>query len=346
MWGSFLFKPFSKSIGIDLGTSTTLVYIKGKGIVLYEPSVVAFKDGGNKILAVGKEAKKMVGRTPRGLLTVRPLKEGVIANFEVTAEMLKFFIKKVYNPNRFIRPSIIICVPSGVTEVEKRAVSEVAYKCGARQVFLIDEPIAAAIGVGLPIFEPMGNLVVDIGGGTSEVAVISLGGIVVSELSQIAGDYINEVISKYVKQVHNLYIGELTAEEIKLNLSIDKLSPENSGYEIRGRDKVTGLPKIIKISKDELREALSEPLRIIANTVKITLEKTPPELISDIIDKGVIMTGGGSLLVGLSELLQEEIGIPTFTSFEPVYCVIKGIGKVLEDFNFYQRVLIKATKGI
>jgi rod shape-determining protein MreB and related proteins len=192
----------------------------------------------------------------------------------------------------------------------------------------------------------MGNLVVDIGGGTSEVAIISLGGIVVSELSQIAGDYINEVISKYVKQVHNLYIGELTAEKIKLNLSIDKLSPENSGYEIRGRDKVTGLPKIIKISKDEFREVLSEPLRIIANTVKITLEKTPPELISDIIDKGVIMTGGGSLLVGLSELLQEEIGIPTFTSFEPVYCVIKGIGKVMEDFNFYQRVLIRTSKGI
>lgn len=346
MLGNIFFGLFTKNIGIDLGTSTTLVYIKGKGIVLYEPSVVAFKDGGNKILAVGKEAKKMMGRTPRGLFTVRPLKEGVIANFEVTAEMLKFFIKKVYNPNRFIRPSIIICVPSGVTEVEKRAVSEVAYKCGARQVFLIDEPIAAAIGVGLPIFEPMGNLVVDIGGGTSEVAIISLGGIVVSELSQIAGDYINEVISKYVKQVHNLYIGELTAEEIKLNLSIDKLSQENSGYEIRGRDKATGLPKIIKISKDELREALSEPLRIIANTVKITLEKTPPELISDIIDKGVIMTGGGSLLVGLSELLQEEIGIPTFTSFEPVYCVIKGIGKVMEDFNFYQRVLIRTSKGI
>jgi len=346
MQRNIFFELFTKNIGIDLGTSTTLVYIKGKGIVLYEPSVVAFKDDGNKVLAVGKEAKKMMGRTPRGLFTVRPLKEGVIANFEVTAEMLKFFIKKVYNPNRFIRPSIIICVPSGVTEVEKRAVSEVAYKCGARQVFLIDEPIAAAIGVGLPIFEPMGNLVVDIGGGTSEVAIISLGGIVVSELSQIAGDYINEVISKYVRQVHNLYIGELTAEEVKLNLSIDKLSPENSGYEIRGRDKVTGLPKIIKISKDELREALSEPLRIIANTVKITLEKTPPELISDIMDKGVIMTGGGSLLVGLSELLQEEIGIPTFTSFEPVYCVIKGIGKILEDFNSYQRVLIKATKGI
>jgi rod shape-determining protein MreB len=346
MQRNIFFELFTKNIGIDLGTSTTLVYIKGKGIVLYEPSVVAFKDDGNKVLAVGKEAKKMMGRTPRGLFTVRPLKEGVIANFEVTAEMLKFFIKKVYNPNRFIRPSIIICVPSGVTEVEKRAVSEVAYKCGARQVFLIDEPIAAAIGVGIPIFEPMGNLVVDIGGGTSEVAIISLGGIVVSELSQIAGDYINEVISKYVRQVHNLYIGELTAEEVKLNLSIDKLSQENSGYEIRGRDKVTGLPKIIKISKDELREALSEPLRIIANTVKITLEKTPPELISDIMDKGVIMTGGGSLLVGLSELLQEEIGIPTFTSFEPVYCVIKGIGKVLEDFNSYQRVLIKATKGI
>lgn len=346
MWLDFLFGSFSKNIGIDLGTSTTLVHIRGKGIVLYEPSVVAFEDGGNRVLAVGEEAKKMLGRTPRGIFTVRPLREGVIADFEVTAEMLKYFIKKVHNPNRFTRPSVVICVPSGVTEVEKRAVSEVAYKCGAGRVFLIDELIAAAIGVGLPIFEPMGNLVLDIGGGTSEVAVISLGGIVISELSQVAGDYINKIISKYVKQAHNLYIGELTAEEIKLGLSTDRADGENSNYEIRGRDKITGLPKIIRISKDELREAISEPLRIIANTVRMALEKTPPELISDIVDKGMIMTGGGSLFIGISELLQEEIGIPIFISPEPVYCVIKGIGKVLDDFNFYQRVLIRTSKRI
>jgi len=342
----FLLRSFSKNIGIDLGTSTTLVHIKGKGIVLYEPSVVAFKDGVNKILAVGEEAKKMMGRTPQGIFTVRPLKEGVIADFEVTAEMLKYFIKKVHITNRFTRPTVIICVPSGVTAVEKRAVSEVAYKFGAGRVFLIDEPIAAAIGVGIPIFEPMGNLVIDIGGGTSEVAIISLGGIVISELSQVAGDYINEVISKYVKQEYNLYIGELTAEEIKFNLSADRAGEENSNYEIRGRDKITGLPKIIKISKDELREALSEPLRIIANTVRMALEKTPPELVSDIVDKGVIMTGGGALLTGLPELLQEEIGIPVFISPEPVYCVIKGIGKALDDFNYYQRVLIRAPKRV
>lgn len=346
MWLDFLFRSFSKNIGIDLGTSTTLVHIRGKGIVLYEPSVVAFEDGGNRVLAVGEEAKKMLGRTPRGIFTVRPLREGVIADFEVTAEMLKYFIKKVHNPNRFTRPSVVICVPSGVTEVEKRAVSEVAYKCGAGRVFLIDELIAAAIGVGLPIFEPMGNLVIDIGGGTSEVAVISLGGIVISELSQVAGDYINKIISKYVKQAHNLYIGELTAEEIKLGLSTDRADGENSNYEIRGRDKITGLPKIIRISKDELREAISEPLRIIANTVRMALEKTPPELISDIVDKGMIMTGGGSLFIGISELLQEEIGIPIFISPEPVYCVIKGIGKVLDDFNFYQKVLIRTPKRI
>ena len=346
MWLDFLSGSFSKNIGIDLGTSTTLVYIKGKGIVLYEPSVVAFKGRDNKILAVGEEAKKMVGRTPQDIFTVRPLKEGVIADFEATAEMLKYFIKKVHIPNRFTRSTIIICVPSGVTEVEKRAVSEVAYKCGAGRVFLIDETIAAAIGVGLPIFEPMGNLIIDIGGGTSEVAIISLGGIVISELSQVAGDYINEVIGKYVKQAHNLYIGELTAEEVKLGLSVDRTEGENSNYEIRGRDKITGLPKIIKISKDELRETLSQPLRIIANIVRMALEKTPPELISDIVDKGIIMTGGGSLLMGLSELLQEEIGIPVFIPPKPVYCVIKGIGKALDDFNFYQSVLIKTSRRV
>ncbi|HDK26375.1 MAG TPA: rod shape-determining protein [Candidatus Atribacteria bacterium] len=346
MMGDFIFGTFSKNIGIDLGTSTTLVFVKGKGVVLYEPSVVAIEEGGNKILTVGEEAKRMVGRTPRGILTVRPLKEGVIADFELTAEMLKFFIKKVHIRNRFVKPTVIICVPSGVTEVEKRAVSEVAYQCGARQAFLIDEPIAAAIGVGLPIFEPMGNLILDIGGGTSEVAVISLGGIVVNELTKIAGDYINSTIEKYIKQVHNLYIGELTAERLKINLSNNGENEEDKNYGISGRDRLTGLPKIINISKDELREALSEPIRTIANTVRLSLEKTPPELVADILDKGIIMTGGGSLLSGLSVLLQEEMGIATFISSEPQYCVIKGIGKALEDINFYQRVLIKAIRGI
>ena len=346
MMGDFIFGTFSKNIGIDLGTSTTLVFVKGKGVVLYEPSVVAIEEGGNKILTVGEEAKRMVGRTPRGILTVRPLKEGVIADFELTAEMLKFFIKKVHIRNRFVKPTVIICVPSGVTEVEKRAVSEVTYQCGARKAFLIDEPIAAAIGVGLPIFEPMGNLILDIGGGTSEVAVISLGGIVVNELTKIAGDYINSTIEKYIKQVHNLYIGELTAEGLKINLSNNGENEEDKSYEISGRDRLTGLPKTINISKDELREALSEPIRTIANTVRLTLEKTPPELVADILDKGIIMTGGGSLLSGLSVLLQEEIGIATFISSEPQYCVIKGIGKALEDINFYQRVLIKAIRGI
>jgi len=346
MVGDFIFGSFSKNIGIDLGTSTTLVFVKGKGVVLYEPSVVAIEEGSNKILTVGEEAKRMVGRTPRGILTVRPLKEGVIADFELTAEMLKFFIKKVHIRNRFIKPTVIICVPSGVTEVEKRAVSEVTYQCGARKAFLIDEPIAAAIGVGLPIFEPMGNLILDIGGGTSEVAVISLGGIVVNELTKIAGDYINSTIEKYIKQVHNLYIGELTAEGLKINLSNNGENEEDKSYEISGRDRLTGLPKIINISKDELREALSEPIRTIANTVRLSLEKTPPELVADILDKGIIMTGGGSLLSGLSVLLQEEIGIATFISSEPQYCVIKGIGKALEDINFYQRVLIKASRGI
>lgn len=346
MMGDFIFGTFSKNIGIDLGTSTTLVFVKGKGVVLYEPSVVAIEEGGNKILTVGEEAKRMVGRTPRGILTVRPLKEGVIADFELTAEMLKFFIKKVHIRNRFVKPTVIICVPSGVTEVEKRAVSEVTYQCGARKAFLIDEPIAAAIGVGLPIFEPMGNLILDIGGGTSEVAVISLGGIVVNELTKIAGDYINSTIEKYIKQVHNLYIGELTAERLKINLSNNGENEEDKNYGISGRDRLTGLPKIINISKDELREALSEPIRTIANTVRLSLEKTPPELVADILDKGIIMTGGGSLLSGLSVLLQEEIGIATFISSEPQYCVIKGIGKALEDINFYQRVLIKASRGI
>ncbi|GAB4113201.1 MAG: rod shape-determining protein [Candidatus Caldatribacteriota bacterium] len=344
MWGDFIFRSFSKYIGIDLGTSTTLVWLKNKGLVLYEPSVVAIQEDRSQVLTVGEEAKKMIGRTPRGLMAIRPLKEGVIADFNLTAEMLKYFIKKVHLKTRFIQPTIVICVPSGVTEVEKRAVSEVAYQCGAQKVFLIDEPMAAAIGVGLPIFEPMGNLIMDIGGGTSETAVISLGGIVVSELSKVAGDYLNATIEKYIKQSYDLYIGELTSENLKISLSRNVSQEEDKTFEISGRDRLTGMPKIITIPREELRYALNEPIRLIANTVRLTLEKTPPELVADILDKGLIMTGGGSLLSGLAEFLQEEMGIATFISSEAEYCVINGIGKVLNDLNYYQRILLKTSK--
>jgi rod shape-determining protein MreB and related proteins len=340
-----LFPSLSRNIGIDLGTASTLIYVKGKGIILEEPSVVAYEKKQNRILKVGKEAKAMIGRTPRGVYTVRPLQYGVIANFEVTAEMLRYFIKKIFRRHQFMKPSITICVPSGVTEVEKRAVSEVAYECGSHRVFLIEEPIAAAIGAGLPIFEPMGNLIIDIGGGTTEVAVISLGGIVVNEMSKVAGDYLNQRISKYIKDKHGLFIGDLTAESLKISLSDKNSKDENDYYEVKGRDRLTGLPIRINLAKSELKEALSDSVKAIANTVKLTLEKTPPELVSDIINKGLIMTGGGSLLAGLDEVLQEQIEIPVFISKEPLYCVVKGTGEALENFEKYHRVLQRSIKS-
>ncbi len=342
---NILFSSFSRNIGIDLGTATTLVYVKGRGIILEEPSVVAFEKKDNHILKVGKEARAMIGRTPRGVYTVRPLQYGVIANFEVTAAMIRYFIKKIFKRNQFIKPSITICVPSGVTEVEKRAVSEVAYECGSHRVFLIEEPIAAAIGAGLPIFEPMGNLIIDIGGGTTEVAVISLGGIVVNEMSKVAGDYLNQQISKYIKDKHGLFVGDLTAESLKISLSNKNSKDENDYYEVKGRDRLSGLPIRIKLAKSELKEALSDSVKTIANTVKLTLEKTPPELVSDIINKGLIMTGGGSLLAGLDEVLQEQIEIPVFLSKEPLYCVVKGTGEALENFEKYHRVLQRSIKS-
>jgi len=345
MFNIFLFSSFSRNIGIDLGTATTLVYVKGRGIILEEPSVVAFEKKDNHILKVGKEAKAMIGRTPRGVYTVRPLQYGVIANFEVTAAMIRYFIKKIFKRNQFIKPSITICVPSGVTEVEKRAVSEVAYECGSHRVFLIEEPIAAAIGAGLPIFEPMGNLIIDIGGGTTEVAVISLGGIVVNEMSKVAGDYLNQQISKYIKDKHGLFVGDLTAESLKISLSNKNSNDENDYYEVKGRDRLSGLPIRINLAKSELKEALSDSVKTIANTVKLTLEKTPPELVSDIINKGLIMTGGGSLLAGLDEVLQEQIEIPVFLSKEPLYCVVKGTGEALENFEKYHRVLQRSIKS-
>lgn len=335
----------SRNIGIDLGTSTTLVYVKGKGIILEEPSVVAYQKSDNRLLKAGIEAKAMIGRTPRGIYTIRPLQYGVIANFEVASEMLRYFIKKIFARYQFIKPSIIICVPSAVTEVEKRAVSEVAYECGSRRVFLIEEPIAAAIGAGLPIFEPMGNLIIDIGGGTSEVAVISLGGIVVNEITKVAGDYLNQQIIKYIKEKHGLFIGDLTAEDLKIALSHRDSQCDEDYFEARGRDRFTGLPIRIKISRSELKEALYDSAEAIANTVKIALEKTPPELVSDIVNKGLIMTGGGALLAGLDKIIQDHIKIQVFISKEPLYCVVKGTGEALENFAKYNRVLLKATRG-
>jgi len=340
-----LFPSFSRNIGIDLGTATTLVYVKGRGIILEEPSVVAYEKKDNRILKVGKEARAMIGRTPRGVYTVRPLQNGVIANFEVTAEMLRYFIKIIFKRNQFIKPSITICVPSGVTEVEKRAVSEVAYECGSHRVFLIEEPIAAAIGAGLPIFEPMGNLIIDIGGGTTEVAVISLGGIVINEISKVAGDFLNQQIVRYIKDKHGLFIGDLTAESLKIALSDKNPTNEDDYFEVKGRDRLSGLPIRIELTKSELKQALSDSVKVIANTVKLALEKTPPELVSDIINKGLIMTGGGALLAGLDEVLQEQIEIPVFISKEPLYCVVKGTGEALENFEKYHRVLLRTLKS-
>lgn len=339
----------SRNIGIDLGTSSTLVYVKGKGIILEEPSIVAYQKNDNKVLKVGKEAKAMIGRTPRGVYTIRPLQYGVIANFDVTAEMLRYFIRKIFTSYQFIKPAITICVPTGVSEVEKRAVSEVAYECGSRKVFLIEEPIAAAIGAGLPTFEPMGNLVIDIGGGTSEVAVISLGGTVVNEITNVAGDYLNQQIVKYIKENRGLYIGDLTAEDLKIGLSKpgNRYEDDYDGdyFEARGRDRLSGLPIKVDLTKNELKEALYDSIKIIANTVKIALEKTPPELVSDIINKGLIMTGGGAQLADLDKIIQEHIKIPVFVSRDPQYCVVKGTGEALENFDKYSRVLIKTSRN-
>ncbi|MDD3655654.1 MAG: rod shape-determining protein [Atribacterota bacterium] len=345
MFNFSLSLALSRNIGIDLGTSTTLVYVKGKGIILEEPSVVAYQKNSNRVLKVGKEAKSMIGRTPRGIYTIRPLQYGVIANFEVTTEMLRYFIKKIFARYQFIKPSITICVPSGVTEVEKRAVSEVAYECGSRRVFLIEEPIAAAIGAGLPIFEPMGNLIIDMGGGTSEVAVISLGGIVVNEITKVAGDYLNQQIIKYIKDNHGLFIGDLTAEDLKISLSKNNTQKEQDYFEVRGRNRLSGLPIRIRLTKDELKEALYDSVEVIANTVKMALEKTPPELVSDIINKGLVMTGGGALLSDLDKILQAKIKIPVFISKEPLYCVVKGTGEALENFDRYNRILIRTSRS-
>lgn len=324
---------FSRDIGIDLGTANTLIYMKGKGIVLREPSVVAVDVKNDRVLAVGNEAKQMIGRTPGSIQAIRPLKDGVIADFDITSNMLKQFIRKVVSGGAFSKPRIIICIPSGVTEVEKRAVDEAAFQAGSKDTYLIEEPMAAAIGAGLPVEEATGSMVVDIGGGTAEVAVISLGGIVTSRSVRVAGDEFDDSIINYIKKKYNLLIGERTAEEIKIGIGSAYPYPDEGEMEIKGRNLLDGLPSNIKITSEEIREALSDPVASIVDAIRSTLELTPPELSADIIDRGIMLTGGGALLRGLDQLIANETGIPVNVAESPLDCVVDGTGKLLDDMS-------------
>jgi rod shape-determining protein MreB and related proteins len=334
---------FSNDLAIDLGTANTLVYVKGKGIVLSEPSVVAVRkndrDHRTRVLAVGREAKMMLGRTPGNIVAIRPMKDGVIADFEITEAMLRHFIRKVHNRRSLIRPRIIICVPSGITPVEKRAVRESAESAGAREVYLIEEPMAAAIGAGLPITEPICNMVVDIGGGTSEVAVISLAGIVYSKSVRVGGDKMDEAILHYVKRTYNLLIGERTAEIIKTTIG-NAFPGEPESMDVKGRDLVTGIPKIINVNSDEVRQAIQEQIDSIVAAVKTALEQTPPELAADIVDRGIYLTGGGALLKGLDELLKQETGLPIKIADDPLATVVLGCGRALDNLNILKEVMV------
>lgn len=339
-----LLRRFSRDMGIDLGTANTLVYVKGRGVVLQEPTVVALDRDTSQIIAVGKEAEQMVGRTPGNIIAVRPMKDGVIADFEVTEKMLRYFIGKVSRRGVF-SPRVIIGVPSGVTEVEKRAVMDAGREAGAREVFLIEEPMAAAIGAGLPVQDPTGNLIVDIGGGTTEVAVISLGGIVASRSIRVAGDEMNEAIAQYIKRRYNLMVGERTAEEIKQTIGSAYPQKEEKTRDVRGRDLLTGLPKVIQITSKEVMEALSEPVASIVDAVKMTLERTPPELAADILDRGIVMSGGGSLLPGIDKLLSEETGMPVQVAEDPLTCVARGTGITSESLNVLSSVLLSNRRA-
>jgi rod shape-determining protein MreB len=335
---------FSNDVAIDLGTANTLVYLRGKGIVFNEPSVVAVDRTTNKVIAVGKEAKSMLGRTPDEIVAVRPLKDGVIADFEKTEDLLREFIQRALRRRTWVRPRIIICVPSGITEVEKRAVQDSAQHAGAREVLLVPEPIAAAIGVGLPVGKPSGNMIIDIGGGTTEIAVMALNSIVNQQSIRVGGDEMDEAIVQYVKKAYNLLIGEQTAEQIKIKIGSAFRLEQEEEMEIKGRDLVAGIPKTMKISSVEVREALSEPLQQIVDALMQSLEKTPPELASDIVDRGIVMTGGGSLLRGIDMLLREATNLPITVAEDPLVCVVLGTGKILDDPTQYEKVLMSVVR--
>ena len=336
---------FSKDIGIDLGTANTLIFMKGKGIIMREPSVVAVDTRNDTVRYVGQDAKEVIGRTPGSIVAVRPLKDGVIADFDITASMLQIFIRKVCNNSVLARPRIIICIPSGVTEVERRAVREAAFKAGAKHVSIIEEPMAAAIGAGLPVTEATGSMVVDIGGGTSEVAVISLGGIVASRSVRVGGDELDNSIIQYIKRKYNLLIGERTAEDIKINIGSAFPLEEEATMDIKGRDLMDGLPKNIQITSEEIREALADPLSMVLDAIRTTLEKTPPELSADIIDHGITLTGGGALLRGLDQLIEKETGMPVHIAESPLDCVAMGTGRVLDDIDRLRDLLADDAKS-
>lgn len=341
MFFNWLAGKFSNDLAIDLGTANTLVYLKGEGIVANEPSVVAVRmehRGTKRILAVGKEAKEMLGRTPGSITAIRPMKDGVIADFNITEAMLRYFIEKAHNRKTMVKPRIIICVPYGITEVEKRAVRESAESAGARQVFLIEEPMAAAIGAGLPITDPSGNMIVDIGGGTTEVAVISLAGIVYSQSVRVGGDKMDESIVNYLKRKYNLLIGERTAEQIKISIGTAYPDEEVTKQLVKGRDLVGGVPKAIEISSDEVREAIAETVNGIIEAVRVALEKTPPELASDIVDRGIVLAGGGALIRNLDVLLREETGLPVMIAEDPLCSVVMGSGKTLDQIEILSSV--------
>ena len=335
---------FSNDIGIDLGTANSVVYVKDHGIVLREPSVVAIQAGTSNVLAVGEEAKRMVGRTPGSIVAIRPMKDGVIADFEITESMLRYFIRKVHNRRSMVAPRVIVAVPSGITEVEKRAVKDSATHAGARKVYLIEEPMAAAIGVGMPVQEPAGNMIVDIGGGTTEVALISLAGIVFSRSIRVAGDELDEAIIQYMKRAYNLMVGERTAEEIKIRIGSAFPLEQEMTLEVKGRDLVAGLPKTLTVSSQEIREALLDPVSQIVESVRIALERCPPELAADLVDRGIMLAGGGALLRGVDRLLAEETGLPVHIADDPLSAVAEGTGRVLNELQFLEK--ISATNRI
>jgi rod shape-determining protein MreB len=335
MWNKFL-SFFSNDIGIDLGTANTLVYVKDRGIVIREPSVVAIQEGTKRILAVGEEAKRMLGRTPGNIVAIRPMKSGVIADFDITEAMIRYFIRKARS-RKLVKPRVIIAVPSDITEVEKRAVEESARHAGAREVFLIEEPMAAAIGVGLPVSEPAGNMIIDIGGGTCEIAVISLAGIVYSRSVRVGGDVMDECIVQYMRRVYNLMIGERTAEAVKIEIGSAYPMGEEKTMEVKGRDLVAGLPKTLTITSEEIREALQEPVSTIVDAIRIALEKCPPELSADLVDRGMVMAGGSSQLRGLDKLIAEQTGLPVHRADDPMSAVAEGTGVVLNELSFLSR---------